>query len=92
MSGRERRAFARLVDIVCAPLPPLPPVHETDAVAAFERWMAGAPRVNRLAVRAALLTLGDRVVGLEPLRAAAALSYYGDPRVAATVGHAPRAR
>jgi hypothetical protein len=89
VTGRERRAFARLIEIVCAPAPPLPPVADTDAVAAFERWMASAPRLNRVATRAALLLGGDRLVALEPLRAAAALSYYGDPQVARTVGHAP---
>lgn len=92
MTRRERRAFARLVETVCAPVPPLPPVHETDAVAAFERWMAGAPAVNRIGARAALLLLGDRTVKLEPLRAAAAFCYYGDPKAAAAVGYAPRAR
>lgn len=89
MTARERRAFARLVEVVCAPLPPLPPVAETDAVAAFERWMAAAPRLNRFGARAALLLAGERLVAVEPLRAAAALSYYGDPRVARAVGHAP---
>ncbi len=61
MTARERRAFARLVEIVCAPLPPLPPVADTDAVASFERWMAAAPRLNRIGARAALLLAGERV-------------------------------
>lgn len=89
MTGRERAAFARLVEIVCAPAPPLPPVADTDAVAGFERWMTTAPRLNRIATRAALLFAGRWLVALEPLRAAAALSYYGDPQVARAVGHAP---
>jgi hypothetical protein len=92
VTRRERRAFARLVEIVCAPQPPLPPVAQTDAVDAFERWMARAPTLNRVLARGVLLLLGERVVGLEPMRAAAAMSYYGDPRVAEVVGHAPRAR
>ena len=92
MTRRERRTFARLVEIVCAPQPPLPPVAQTDAVEAFERWMERAPAVNRSFTRAALLVLGERVVALEPLRAAAAFSYYGDPRVSEAVGYAPRAR
>jgi hypothetical protein len=92
MTARERRAFARLIEIVCAPLPPLPPVADTDAVAAFERWMRQAPALNRGLTRLALLTLGARVIALEPLRAAAAFSYYGDAHVAEVVGHAPRAR
>lgn len=91
MTRGERRTFARLVEQVCAPAPPLPPVAETDAVAAFEAWMRRAPRVNRTAARAALLVMGDRVVALEALRAAAALSYYGDPRVSAIVGYTPGA-
>lgn len=89
MTAHERRAFARLVEIVCAPAPPLPPVAETDAVAAFERWMAAAPLLNRIGARAALLLAGRRLVVLEPLRAAAAFCYYGDPQVAKAVGYAP---
>jgi hypothetical protein len=92
VTRRERRAFARLVELVCAPEPPLPPVAETDAVESFERWMQRAPALNRFASRAALSLLGERVVALEALRAAAAVSYYGDPRVSEVVGYAPRAR
>jgi hypothetical protein len=84
--------FARLVEQVCAPVPPLPPVAETDAVQAFEAWMDRAPALNRVLARAALFTLGDRVVALEGLRAAAAFSYYGDHRVSAILGYAPRTR
>jgi hypothetical protein len=92
VTTRERRALVRLIEAVCAPAPPLPPVRDTDAVEAFERWMAVAPALNRALARAALLGLGDRVVKLEALRAAAAVSYYGDPRVSEIVGYAPRAR
>ncbi len=92
MTRRERRVFAGLVDAVCAPRPPLPPVERTDAIEAFERWMRSAPAVNRVAVRASLLVMGARVVALEPLRAIAAFTYYGDPRVSEIVGYAPRAR
>jgi hypothetical protein len=92
VTRRERTAFARLIELTCAPRPPLPPIHETDAVQAFEAWMDRAPAVNRVLARAALLTLGDRVVELEALRAAAAVSYYGDHRVSAVLGYAPRAR
>ena len=52
--------------------------------------MDEAPALNRVLARAALLTLGDRVIALEPLRAAAAVSYYGDATVSATLGYAPR--
>ncbi len=89
MTRLERRAFTRLVDDTCAPQPPLPPVHETDALQAYEAWMAQAPRLNRVAIRLGVLTAGAR---LEALRAIAGFSYYGDPRVAEVVGHAPRAR
>jgi hypothetical protein len=92
VTARERRTFARLVERVCAPVPPLPAVADTDAVAAFEDWMARAPALNRALTRGALLALGDRVIALEPLRAAAAFSYYGDRDVAAVLGYAPRAR
>jgi hypothetical protein len=43
-----------LTDAVTAPRSPLPRVSETDAVAAFERWLACAPRANRAALRVAL--------------------------------------
>jgi hypothetical protein len=46
-----------LVDAVVAPEPPLPPVAATDALAAFARWLAQAPRLNRSAVHAALAGL-----------------------------------
>jgi hypothetical protein len=54
--------------------------------------MDRAPAINRALTRGALLALGDRVIALEPLRAAAAFSYYGDHHVAAVLGYAPRAR
>jgi hypothetical protein len=87
--SRERRAFVRLVEKTCAPQPPLPPVEATDAVAAYERWMRAAPRLNRGLIRLGVLTVGVRA---EALRAIAGFSYYGDPGVAAIVGHAPRTR
>ena len=57
MRRREAAVFAALVDAVVAPEPPLPPVGETDALAAFAGWLDHAPRPNRAAVRAALLAL-----------------------------------
>jgi hypothetical protein len=54
LTRRETSVLAALIDAVAAPLPPLPPVGETDAVAAFERWLSYAPRFNRGALRAAL--------------------------------------
>ena len=109
MSARERDIFACLVDTVVAPAPPLPPVRETDAVDAFDRWLAAAPRLNRAGLRAALLALGamrlrrHTATGrlqllrrlprelVEPLRAAAAMSYYGDAAVARLLGYDPEA-
>jgi hypothetical protein len=114
LSLREARVFACLADTLLAPAPPLPPVRQTDAVAAFDAWLATAPRVNRVGARALLLALGaarwcrrpararlaslERVARsstagrgvVEALRAAAAVSYYGDARVSALLGYTPR--
>ncbi|MCW2997791.1 MAG: hypothetical protein JWN65_1340 [Solirubrobacterales bacterium] len=54
---REASIFAALVDIVVAPVAPLPPVHRTDAAYALDAHLAAAPRANRLGLRAALLAL-----------------------------------
>ena len=111
MRRREAAALAALIDAVAAPVPPLPSVGETDAVAAFARWLGYAPRLNRAAMRGALAGLAaarfprrDRAARLallrrirprpaaEALRAAAAVSYYGDVGVLAVLGHDPAAR
>jgi hypothetical protein len=122
LSPREASIFASVAETLLAPAPPLPPVRETDAVAAFDTWLTRVPRANRLALRGVLLALElaprltpkrarwrclppadrlallDRVTkttagrGLvEALRATAAVSYYGDARVCALLGYAPRA-
>jgi hypothetical protein len=57
MRRRETTTLVALIDAVVAPEPPLPPVRETDAPAAFASWLAGAPRLNRLGVRVALAAL-----------------------------------
>jgi hypothetical protein len=57
LTAREASIFACLVDTLLAPAPPLPPVHETDAVASFDRWLELAPAPNRVALRAVLLAL-----------------------------------
>jgi hypothetical protein len=103
MSRREADIFACLVDTVVAPAPPLPQVRDTDAVAAFERWLEAGPRTNRIALRGILLALGavrlrrrDAAARLallkraprdlvDPLRALAAMSYYGDAAVSKVV-------
>jgi hypothetical protein len=61
LTSREAAIVASLADTVAAPEPPLPPVHETDAVAAFDRWLTHAPRLNRLALRAVLYPAGARL-------------------------------
>jgi hypothetical protein len=121
LSPRERSIFACVADTLLAPAPPLPPIRDTDAVAAFDHWLARAPRINRLALRAVLLALeiaprltrartrwrrlpparrlavldavAARPAGravVEALRAAAAVSYYGDAHVSALLGYVPR--
>jgi hypothetical protein len=47
------------------PRAPLPRVADTDAVAAFDRWLASSPRPNRLALRALLyaVELGPPLTG-----------------------------
>lgn len=57
VTPREASIFAALVDTVVAPVPPLPQVHDTDAVFAMDAGLAAAPAVNRFAVRAALHAL-----------------------------------
>jgi hypothetical protein len=57
LSPREASIFACVADTLLAPAPPLPPIGQTDAVGAFDAWLARAPRVNRLGVRAVLLAL-----------------------------------
>jgi hypothetical protein len=72
LSRREAATFACLADTLLAPAPPLPPVRDTDAVRAFDEWLARAPRANRVALRAVLLALG-RWRGLSPDRRLAAM-------------------
>lgn len=58
MRAPEAAAFAAIADAVVAPEPPLPPVCETDAVAAFAALLAASPAANRLGLRLALRALG----------------------------------
>lgn len=112
LSPRERSIFAAVADTLLAPAPPLPPIRDTDTVAAFDAWLDRAPRINRVALRTLLLALGLRWRRLPPprrlqvferaahhaagkaivdaLRAAAAVSYYGDAHVSALLGYVPR--
>ena len=74
LTRREGAIVAALADAVAAPEPPLPAVAQTDTVAAFETFLAHAPRANRFALRAVLhaLDLAPRVtarsarVGVSP--------------------------
>lgn len=100
MTRRERDTFLALADAVVAPEPPLPPVADTDAAAGFSAWLVHGAPLPRAGMRAALAALaplrrrdrGARLAALkrlgplgEGLRSAAAMSYYGDPRVARLV-------
>lgn len=57
MTKREAAIFSSLVDAAVAPEPPLPPVAATDALAAFERYLANSPRLNRGGLRLGLHAL-----------------------------------
>jgi hypothetical protein len=54
LTPREASIFACVCDAVVAPEPVLPPVRETDAVTFFDDWMARAPALNRIGMRALL--------------------------------------
>jgi len=62
MGAREASIFICLVDGFLDHKPPLPSVHETDALETFDLWLARSPGVNRLGVRALL-----RLMDLAPL-------------------------
>ena len=57
LTPREASIFACFTDAVIAPEPLLPPVRETDTVASFDDWMARAPRLNRVGMRALLYVI-----------------------------------
>jgi hypothetical protein len=65
LSAREASIFACLCDTVVAPAPPLPAVADTDAVEAFDRYLADSPPLNRLGMRAMVhaAELAPRVLG-----------------------------
>lgn len=70
LTPREASIFACVCDTVVAPEPRLPAVRETDAVAAFDRLLAGGPWINRVALRALLYAaeLGPKAIGRSRLR------------------------
>jgi hypothetical protein len=96
LSPREASIFACICDTVVAPKPVLPAVRDTDAVEAFDEWLARGPRGNRLALRgllylaelAPLLVHGGRLRSLlepERGRALAAAERSRLPRVGPVV-------
>ncbi len=96
MIERERNAIEALIEWAVAPAPPLPPVRETDAVAAFGRSLESGPRLQRQLLRVLILgpsgcerMLSGRLAPLgEALAALAQLAYYGEPAVLAALGFA----
>jgi choline dehydrogenase-like flavoprotein len=77
---------ACLIDEAVRPGGDLPPVHETDAVAAFGAWLRASPRRTALALRALLLA-GGRGPGADLVRRVALHCYYGDARVMRALGY-----
>ena len=65
LTPREASIFACITDTVVAPEPVLPPVRDTDAVGFLDRWLAAAPRLNRIGLRALLYAaeLAPRAMG-----------------------------
>ena len=58
MTDRELRAAEAVIDWAVAPEPPLPPVAQTGAVAAFVSGFDVGPRAQRLGLRVLLLVIG----------------------------------
>jgi hypothetical protein len=93
MTRREAERVAALMEDVARPGDELPPVGETDAVAAFDAWLRAAPPAGRLVFRA-LLRLparGPLATLREPLVRLAAHCYYGDDEVMRRLGYDPDA-
>ena len=104
MTRAERRAVERLVQATVPAGGQLPPVEQTDTVAAFDAWLRAAPAPNRVALRAMLrvATRGDvarrvedgcgRLAGAAQFLARiAAHCYYGDEGVMRRLGYDARA-
>lgn len=103
MTRGERRAVERLVRAATAAGDGLPPVGETDAIAAFDAWLRAAPPANRAGLRLLLrlTTRGDVAERVERGRGAhagatqllariAAHCYYGDEEVMRRLGYDAR--
>ena len=65
VTPREASILACLTDAVVAPEPDLPPVRDTEAISLVDAWLAEAPRLNRLALRAVVyaVELAPRALG-----------------------------
>lgn len=83
MTGREAERVAALIDRTVRPGGELPPVRDTDAVAAFDGLLRAAPRANRWALRALLRVPRPP----ELLVRLAAHCYYGDAGVMRRLGY-----
>ena len=92
MRRRETATLVALIDAVVAPEPPLPPVRETDATAAFRARFSGLDRPRRLAVLRGLERRTATRGAAEALRSAASVTYYGDEGVLRALGHDPAER
>src|SRR5215212_3388332 len=57
MTSREAAIFTTFADTVVTPERSLPAIGQTDAARAFDDWLTRAPKVNALALRAALTAL-----------------------------------
>lgn len=64
-SRREARIFTCLADTLLAPVPPLPPVDETDAAEVFGEWLAHFPVATRWGLRSFMVAieLAPRLTG-----------------------------
>lgn len=87
MTRVERRRFAALVQEAVRPVSPLPAVAATDAVEAFERWLASAPALHRAGLRLLLLTRAHLRGADDVMRRLAAHCYYGDATVMRVLGY-----
>jgi len=87
MTRREAELVAALVEEVVRPAGELPPVRQTDAVAAFDAWLRAAPRPNRLVLRGALRARARLAPVDDLLGRLAAHCYFGDAKVMAALGY-----
>ena len=82
LSPREASIFACVTETIVAPVPLLPAVRDTTAVASFDTWLWHSPRLNRAGLRGLfylaemsprLLGFGARLRSLAPGERTAAL-------------------